>query len=75
MPEDLSYLLSKPTEEEEQRVREAVEQECIRTLVTYLNEVATAMDTNSIQSIDSADLRAMASELSKRLENGENENG
>jgi hypothetical protein len=75
MPEDLSYLLETPSEEEEQRVRAAVEQECIRTLVTYLNEVATAMDTNSIQSIDSADLRAMASELSKRLENGENENG
>jgi hypothetical protein len=52
-----------------------VEQECIRTLVTYLTEVANAMDANEIKTIDSSDLRAMASELSKRLENGENENG
>jgi hypothetical protein len=75
MVQDLSYINEQPSEAQEEAVKKAVEQECIRTLVTYLNEVATAMDTNSIQSIDSADLRAMASELSKRLENGENENG
>jgi hypothetical protein len=72
---DLAFIHEKTTEEDEQRIRAAVEQECIRTLVTYLNEVADAMDANSIQSIDSSDLRAMANELSKRLENGENENG
>ena len=74
MPEDLSYLLETPTEEEEQRVREAVHKECIRTLVTYLNEVADAMDNNSIQSIDSSDLRAMSNEFSKRLEVNEENN-
>jgi len=72
---DLSYIHESPSEAQEEAVKKAVEQECIRTLVTYLTEVANAMDANEIKTIDSSDLRAMASELSKRLENGENENG
>ena len=71
---DLSYIHESPSEAQEEAVKKAVEQECIRTLVTYLTEVANAMDANSIQSIDSADLRAMANELSKRLEANEENN-
>jgi hypothetical protein len=69
MPEDLSYLLSKPTEEEEQRVRKAVEQECIRAITHYLDEVASAMDANSIEALNSTSLRAMSEEMKKRLTN------
>ena len=73
MPEDLSYLLSKPTEEEEQRVREAVQEECLRAIITYLTEVADTLDANSIETLNVPTLRAMAQELSNRLtENGEN---
>jgi uncharacterized phage infection (PIP) family protein YhgE len=78
MVQDLSYLAEQPSEAQEEAVKKAVEQECIRTLVTYLTEVANAMDTNSIQSINSADLRAMAAQFTERLKeltDGQNENG
>jgi hypothetical protein len=73
MPEDLSYLLSKPTEEEEQKVREAVQEECLRAIIQYLTEVADTLDANSIETLNVPTLRAMAQELANRLtENGEN---
>ena len=73
MPEDLSYLLSKPTEEETQRVRAAVEAECLRAISTYLEEVATAMDANGIESIGSVALRAMSEALTQRTNNAQDE--
>ena len=71
-PEDLSYLLETPSKEEEERVRKAVEQECIRAIGNYLNEVADTMDANSIETLNSASLRAMAEQFTNRLINDEN---
>jgi hypothetical protein len=67
MPEDLSYLLSKPTEEEEQRVREAVETEILKAIATYLNEVADTMDANNIETLNAPTIRAMAEQFTARL--------
>lgn len=72
MPEDLSYLLETPSEEETERVRAAVEAECVRAICTYLTEVADAMEQNSLECLSPAALRAMAETLNQRLENGEN---
>ena len=69
MPEDLSYLLEKPTEEEEERVRKAVEAECIKAISVYLDEVAATMETQSIDCLNPATLRAMSEEMKKRLTN------
>jgi hypothetical protein len=72
MPEDLSYLLETPSEEEEQRVREAVEAECMRAIATYLNEVADTMDANGIETLNAASLRAMADQFNQRLTQDDN---
>ena len=66
---DLSYITEQPSEAQEDAVKKAVEAECIRAISTYLTEVADTMDANSIEFLNSASLRAMAEELSKRLEN------
>jgi hypothetical protein len=71
-PEDLSYLLSKPTEEEEERVRKAVEAECIRAIIQYLGEISETMEKNSIECLNSATLRAMSEEMKKRLTQDDN---
>jgi len=73
MPEDLSYLLSKPTEEEEERVRKAVETECVRAIASYLNEVATTMEGNGIETLNVATLRGMAQQFTNRINDEENE--
>jgi hypothetical protein len=70
---DLSYINEQPSEEQEKAVQRAVEFECLRAIVTYLTEVADAMDANQIETLNVPSLRAMAQELSNRLpENGEN---
>ncbi len=69
---DLSYLTEQPSEAQENAVRKAVEQECLRAISNYLGEVADAMETNEIESLNVLALRAMAQELNNRLENGEN---
>ena len=74
MAEDLSYLLEKPTEEEEERVRKAVEQECIRAIVQYLDELAETMLSNNIASLSPDALRAMSGEMKKRLTTNDNTN-
>jgi hypothetical protein len=61
------------SEAQEEAVKKAVEQECIRAIATYLNEVADTMDANSIETLSVPSLRAMSNELYKRLEiNAEN---
>ena len=68
MPVDLSYLTELPSEAQEDAVRKAVEQECIRAISTYLTEVADTLDANKIESLTPDALRAMASVLNQRLE-------
>jgi hypothetical protein len=70
---DLSYINEIPSEAQEEAVQKAVEFECLRAIVTYLTEVADAMDANQIETLNVPSLRAMAAELSNRLPNdGEN---
>lgn len=69
MPVDLSYLTELPSEAQEAAVQKAVEQECIRAIVTYLTEVADTMDANNLETLNPASLRAMADALNQRLEN------
>ena len=71
MPEDLSYLLSKPTEEEEHRIQEAITRECIKAIAIYLGEVADKMESSNIESLNVPTLRAMAQELINRNANNE----
>jgi hypothetical protein len=70
---DLSYINEQPSEAQEEAIRNAVEQECIRAMAIYLEEVADTMDTNNIESLNSATIRAMSAEFYDRLpENDEN---
>ena len=77
MPVDLSYLTELPSEAQEQAVRAAVEQECLRAIANYLGEVADTMDANKIETINAPSLRAMAEQLTQRIEtyNAEEQNG
>jgi len=74
MPVDLSYLTELPSEAQEAAVQKAVEQECIRAIVTYLTEVADTMDANKIETLNPASLRAMADALNQRLSPDEENN-
>ena len=64
---DLSYINEQPSEEQEAAVKQAVEYECIRAIVTYLTEVADTMDTHKIENLSALAVRAMAAELTLRL--------
>jgi 3-methyladenine DNA glycosylase AlkD len=72
---DLSYINEQPSEAQEEAVKKAVENECLRAISTYLTEVADTMEANKIVSLSAEALRAMAATFTNRLENGENENG
>ena len=74
---DLSYINEQPSEAQEQAVRAAVEQECLRAIANYLGEVADTMDANKIETINAPSLRAMAEQLQQRIEtyNAEEQNG
>ena len=77
MVQDLSYLqdlASQPSEDQEQAVQNAVNQACIDSIVKYLTEIADTMESNSIESLNTATIRAMAQEMSNRLTtNAENQ--
>ena len=71
--QDLSYINEMPSEAQESAIRNAVANECLRAIVTYLTEVADTMEANNIECLNSATVRSMAGEFSKQLtENGEN---
>ena len=69
---DLSYLAEQPSEAQEEAVKKAVEAECMRAIVTYLNEVADTMDANGIEILSADSLRAMAAQFTNRLETNDN---
>jgi hypothetical protein len=74
MVQDLSYLTEQPSEAQEDAVKLAVEQECIRAISVYLTEVADTMESNNIETLNVPTLRAMAQEMSNRLTtNAENQ--
>ncbi len=72
---DLSYLNEQPSEAQETAIKQAVEEQCLRAISNYLNEVADTMEANKIESLSADALRAMAAQFTHRLEeltNGEN---
>ena len=70
---DLSYINEQPSEEQEKAIRDAVANECLRAIVTYLTEVADTMEANNIECLNSVTVRSMAAEFSKQLtENAQN---
>ena len=72
MVQDLSFIHEKTPEEQEEAIRNAVEQECIRAIASYLNEVSDTMEKNGIETLNVASLRAMADSFINRIENGKN---
>ena len=72
MVQDLSFIHEKTSEAQEEAIRNALEQECIRALAAYLNEVATTMEENGIETLNVPSLRAMADNFTNRIENGKN---
>ena len=73
MIQDLSFIHEKTPEAQEAAVRAAVEAECLRAISTYLEEVATTMDTNNIPHITAENLRSMASTLFIRINENDQE--
>jgi hypothetical protein len=75
MVQDLSYISELPSEALEEAIKQAVEEQCLRAISNYLNEVADTMEANKIESLSADALRAMAAQFTHRLEeltNGEN---
>jgi hypothetical protein len=72
---DLSYINEQPSEALEEAIKQAVEEQCLKAIANYLNEVADTMEANKIESLSADALRAMAAQFTQRLEkltNGEN---
>jgi len=53
--------------QDEQIVVKAVEEACMKAIVSYLNDLATTMERNKMVAITATDLRAMAAEMAKRV--------
>ena len=78
MVKDLSYIHDLPSEALETAIKQAVEEQCLKAIANYLNEVADTMEANKIESLSADALRAMAEQFTQRLEeltDGQNENG
>jgi hypothetical protein len=73
MVKDLSYIHDLPSEALETAIKQAVEEQCLKAIANYLNEVADTMEANKIESLPADALRAMAAEFTNRL--GELTNG
>jgi hypothetical protein len=74
MIQDLSFIHEKTPEEQEEAIKQAVANECLRAIVIYLTEVAETMEVNNIECLNSATVRSMAGEFSKQLtENAQNQ--
>jgi cobalamin biosynthesis protein CobT len=68
MVQDLSYINELPSEALEEAIKQAVEEQCLKAIANYLNEVADTMEANKIESLSADALRAMASQFNQRLE-------
>ena len=74
MIQDLSFIHEKTSEEQEEAIKQAIVNECYRSIATFLTEVADTMDANSIETLDVPSLRAMAAETFNRItENAQNQ--
>jgi 3-methyladenine DNA glycosylase AlkD len=68
MVQDLSYINEQPSEAQETAVKQAIEEQCLRAIANYLNEVADTMEANKIESLSADALRAMATQFNNRIE-------
>jgi hypothetical protein len=73
MVQDLSHIHEQPSEVLEEAIKQAVEEQCLKAIANYLNEVADTMEANKIESLSADALRAMAAQFDHRLEELTNE--
>ena len=69
---DLSYIHEQPSEAQEEAIKKAVEQECIRAITQFLDELAETMLSNNIAPLSPDALQAMSAEMKTRLETNDN---
>ena len=67
MVQDLSFIHEKTPEEQETAIKQAIVNECYRSIATFLTEVADTMEANSIETLNVPSLRAMAAETFNRV--------
>jgi hypothetical protein len=67
MVQDLSYIHDLPNEDLEAAISQAVEEQCLKAIANYLNEVADTMEANKIENLSADALRAMAAQFDHRL--------
>jgi hypothetical protein len=65
---DLSYINEQPSEALEEAIKQAVEEQCLKAIASYLSEVADTMEASKIESLSVEALRAMAEQFTQRLE-------
>jgi hypothetical protein len=73
MVQDLSYMNEQPSEAQEEAIRKAIEQECLKAVYMYLSQLADAMEANNLPPLDAVNLRGMAGVMKARSE-GDEEN-
>ena len=71
---DLAFIHEKTTEEDEQRIRAAIEQECLKSIFLYLTQLADLMDSGNLPDLTAEHLRAMAEVMKVRSEGNEENN-
>jgi hypothetical protein len=65
---DLSYINEQPSEALEEAIKQAVEEQCLKAIASYLSEVSDTMEASKIESLSVDALRAMAAQFTNRLE-------
>jgi hypothetical protein len=64
-----------PSEAQEEAIKKAIQQECLKSIYMYLTQLADAMEANNLPPLDAVNLRGMAEVMKVRSEgNEENEN-
>ena len=71
---DLSYITEQPSEQQEEAIKKAIEQECLKAVYLYLTQLADAMEANNLPPLDAVNLRAMAEVMKVRSEDNEENN-
>ena len=68
---DLAFIHEKTTEEDEQRIRAAIEAECYKSIYLYLTQLADLVENQSLPDLTAEHLRAMAEVMKVRSEGNE----
>jgi len=70
---DLSYINETPSEAQEQAVAKAVEVECLKAIVLYLDQIADTMEEQKIETLNVPTIRSMSQEMQTRVNNHGND--